>query len=205
MRQLKTKGKFCVIISIILILIAILGWAHFIFFPVKTAVTPIALYSSSISPQNTGLISNVFNTTQGSTEQIALTLTSTMYSPQIEIPIENLKLIAYNSTIDYNSWETSGWNTSLVQVRVFNYSFSPSQLTLQPNTPNSVIITIKLATNAPTGRYALEINLGKLKFLSTPGKNDLSYSEGVWLGMIVAPKSNANMLPYEQVYLTPQD
>jgi len=193
--------KSYLIILIILILIVVLGLAHFVFFPSKPAGTPIALYSSSISPQNTGLISNVFNTTQGATEQIALTLTSTMYSPQIEVPIENLKLIAYNSTIDYNNWDTSGWNTSLVQVKVFNYSFSPSQLTLQPNTPNSAIITIKLATNAPTGRYALEINLGKLQFLSPPGKYDLSYSEGVWLGMTVTPKSNATTVPSEQVYL----
>jgi hypothetical protein len=193
--------KFYAIILIILTLIVVLGLAHFIFFPSKLAGTPIALYSCSISPQNTGLISNVFNATQGATERIALTLTSTMYSPQIEIPIENLKLIAYNSTIDYNNWDTSGWSTSLVQVKVFNYSFSPNQLTLQPNTPNSAIITIKLATNAPTGRYALEINLGKLRFLSPPGKYDLSYSEGVWLGMIVAPKSSGNMISSEQVCL----
>jgi hypothetical protein len=197
--------KFYAIILIILTLIVVLGLAHFIFFPSRLAGTPIALYSSSISPQNTGLISNVFNATQGATEQIALTLTSTMYSPQIEIPIESLKLIAYNKTIDYNNWDTSSWNTSLVQVKVFNYSFSPSQLTLQPNTPNSAIITIKLATNAPTGRYALEINLGKLKFLSPPGKYDLSYSAGVWLGMIVTLKSNANVVSSEQVYLASRD
>jgi hypothetical protein len=192
------NGKFYAIILIILILIVVLGLAYFVFFPSRMAGTPIALYSSSTSPQNTGLISDVFNTTQGATEQIALTLTSTMYSPQIEIPLENLKLIAYNSTINYNDWDSSGWNTSLVQVKVFNYSFSPSQLTLQPNTPNSAIITIKLATNAPTGRYALEINLGKLKFLSPRGKDDLPYAQGVWLGMIVTPKSNPNMISPEQ-------
>ena len=191
--------KFYALISVILILIAVLGLTLFIFFPSRLAGTPIAMYSFSVSPQNTGLISNVFNATQGATEQIALTLTSTMYSPQMEVPIENLKLIAYNSTIDYNNWDSSGWNTSLVQGKVFNYSFSPSQLTLQPNTPNSAIITIKLATNAPTGRYALEINLAKLKFLSPPGKYDLPYSEGVWLGMVVTPKSNANVTPPEQV------
>jgi len=192
--------RFYAIILIILILIVVLGLAHFIFFPSRSAGTPIVLYSSGISPQNTGLISNVFNSTQGATEQIALTLTSTMYSPIIEIPLENLKLIAYNGTIDYNNWDTNGWNTSLVQAKVFNYSFSPGQLTLQPNTPSSAIITIKLASNAPTGRYALEINLGKLKFISPPGKYDLSYAEGVWLGMIVTPKSHANMVASEQVY-----
>jgi len=178
------------VISIILTVIVIIGlvYAALILNRPPTS-TPITLYTYIISPQNTGLTTDVMNITQGGTDQVSLTLRA-LHSPQIEVPIENLKLTAYNSTIDYsNNWDTSSWNTSIVQQKVFNYSFTLSQLTLQPNMSNFTIITIKLADNAPTGRYALEINLGNLKFLSKPAKYDISYSEGIWLGMIVTPKA----------------
>jgi hypothetical protein len=106
------------------------------------------------------------------------------------IPIENIALTAYNSTIDYsNNWDTSSWNTSIVEQSVFNYSFSVNQLTLQPNMSNSTILTIKWANNAPTGRYALEINLSNLKFLSAQNKYDQSYAGSIWLGIIVTPET----------------
>lgn len=143
-----------------------------------------------MSPQNTGGINDVINASQGTTLKMNLTLTS-ITSLQIAIPLENLKLTAYNSTIDYtNNWDSTGWNTSIIQERVLNYSFGLSQLTLQPNMSNSTTITIKVAENAPSGRYTLDINLGKIKFLTAPGKYDLSYSQGIWLGMIVTPKVN---------------
>jgi len=153
------------------------------------ASTPMLLYSYNISIQNIGVAEDVINASLGSTQHLNLTLTS-MSSMQILIPAENLKLTAFNSTIDYsNNWDTSSWNTSVTQESVFNYSLSLSQLILQPNVSNSTIVTINLANNAPTGRYALEINLGDVKFLSAHGKHDQSYGSSVWLGMIVTPKA----------------
>ena len=143
----------------------------------RPASTPAVMYTSNISPtislQTTGGISNVINVSQGATQQINLTLTSLYSSQIVAIPIENLRLLAYNSAIDYKNWDTSNWNTSIVQEKVFTYSFSLSELTLQPNMSNSTIITLSLTNNAPLGRYALWVNLGDIKFLSTNENDEL--------------------------------
>ena len=183
------KRTYYHIISIILAVVVVVGLVYLGYaIRIQPVSTPITLYSHSISSENTGLILDVINASQGTTQQVNLTLSS-MSSAQIAIPIENLKLTAYNSTIDYgDNWDTSSWNTSIVQQSVFNYSFSVSQITLQPNMSNSTIITIKWAGNAPTGRYTLYINLGDLKFLSAHGKYDQSYGTSIWLGVILTPK-----------------
>jgi hypothetical protein len=44
-----------------------------------------------------------------------------------------------------------------------------------------------LVDNATLGVYSLDINLGKIIFLSAPEKYDVSYSENIPLVMIVTP------------------
>jgi hypothetical protein len=60
----------------------------------------------SISPQNAGNLTGVMNVSQDSTQQVNLTFTS-MSSAQIAIPIENPRLTAYKSTINYSNWDTN--------------------------------------------------------------------------------------------------
>ncbi len=145
------------------------------------------MYTYIISPQNKGALTGVMNVSQGATQQVNLTLSS-MSTAQIVVPIENLTLLAYNNTVATNNWDTSNWNTSLVEQDVFNYSFSLNQLTLQPGMSNSTVLTIKWFDNVPPGKYAVDIDLGNVKFLSAPGKYDISYSSSIWLGIIVTPK-----------------
>ena len=176
-----------VVVSIILISVVILAYVSYSS-SIQPRSTPATLYMHKVSLQNTSVETDVINASQGTTQQLNLTLIS-WHSPKISIPIENLKITAYNSTVDFsNSWDSSRWNTTVSQGAVFNYSFSLSQLVLQPNGSNSTIITVNLANNAPVGRYTLELSLGQIKFLS-PSDNDLSYGAGIWLGMIITPKS----------------
>ena len=186
------KRRYYPIIAIILVTVVVAGVVYLGYSSrIQPFSTPKTLYNYGFSSPDGSVISDVMNVSQGETQQLNLTLTSMNNSPEISIPIENITLTAYNSTVDYNgNWDTSGWNTSIIQESVFNYSFSLNQIILQPNTSNSTIITIQWANNAPTGRYALQIDLGNFKFLSTAGEHDKSYGSTIWLGAIVTPNMN---------------
>jgi len=101
---------------------------------------------------------------------------------QIEIPIKNLTITSYTDSSGYSFWDGSA------QPNVINYSFSQSQIDLQPYTSNSTSLTIKWASGAPTGTFTLNIFLSNLKFISNPAKYDMSYSSSIWLGVNVNPK-----------------
>jgi hypothetical protein len=168
--------------KIFLIAIAVvLAWvfAIVVFHP-QPAGTPVVSFSSSMSTLNT----KDMNVTQGTTVQVNLTFTETL-DTQVTIPIENLKLIAYNQTVDYSNWDSRYWNTSLIQEKVFNYSFSLNRLTLQPAKSNSTIITINVAQDAPTGRYELSLYSGNIK----DEISGLSFTESIPIELIVVPKS----------------
>jgi len=177
------------IISIILVVIVILGFVvyyDYVSTRTKSTIEPLAgtpptLYFSSVSPQN-------ITASQGTTLLVNLTLTS-YCSSEIAVPIKDFTINGYTGTTDYNYNGSSPWTTS-VQETVFNYSFSFSQLILQPSESNSTFLTIQLANNATLGSYSLDINLGKIIFLSPPGKYDVSYSEITSLVMIVNPSAN---------------
>ncbi len=180
------KRRYQYIISTILIVIVIVGLVVYFDYnqTSKTpASTPPLLYTSSFSPQ-------IINASQGTIQQVNLTITS-LCSTKIAIPIENLTINGYTIGISYNVNASSPWSTS-VQERVFNYSFSLNQLILQPFKSNSTLITIHLTDSflqQPTtlGSYSLEINLGKIIFLSEPEKYDVSYSGSTSLVMVVTP------------------
>jgi hypothetical protein len=178
------------IISIALIVIVMVGLVvYFGYSSIGTespASTPPLLYTPSVSPQ-------IINASQGSTQQVNLTLTS-ICSTKIEIPIEALTINGYTIGISDNVNASSPWSTS-VQEDVFNYSFSLNQLILQPFKSNSTIITINLTDSfneQPTtlGSYSLDISFGKIIFLSPPSKYDISYSGGFPIVMILAPSAN---------------
>ncbi len=171
-------------IPIILILVTIIGIGIYSqrFVP---ASTPKLLYNYEFYP------AEIVNTTQGATLNVNFTLTS-MCSAKIAVPVE-LELLGYDSTIEgRDTLPTFGfgggfdfWNTSVVQERVFNYSFSFSKVNLEPWLSNSTIITINLADDAPVGRYLVFLYLDRIEFLSPPGMYDVSYSEDVEFGIIV--------------------
>ena len=195
-------GKMVTVVSIILIVAVIFGIMYVVyssqFHPTGTPInTPIMLYDHTVYVDN--IATYTLNASQSLTQQLNLTLTAFESSPPIAVPIGNINLIGYNSTIDYsNNWDSRNWNKSIDQSSVFNYSIGHKTLTLQPNMSNSTIITINWADNAPAGRYTAEIFLGNLKFLSTQGKHDQnapisftpgSYASSIWLGIVVTPKT----------------
>lgn len=187
MRRILSAVSFILAVTVVVGILYLGYWSQTTFGPKST---PMLLYNSTIY-SDTGVASDVLNASQGSTQQLNLTLTGYGFSPSIAVPVGNIMITAYNSTIDYGgNWATGNWSNSVVQASVFNYSFSLNTLTLQPNTSNSTIITINWANNAPTGRYVVEINLSDFKFLSTQGKYDLTYGSSIWLGIVVTAKIN---------------
>ena len=183
-----------IIIFIILFLGSVIGiayWSyHGIFVPMST---PIPQYSFKITSLDTGLELPVFNTTQGSNQQFNLTLTPWDSQSKISLPIENISLTGYNSTIGhdlYFNWNNRYWNKSLVQKNVFNYTCSVNPVILQSDASVSTIITLQWANDAPVGRYTIDFTLGQFSFLSTPGKYDQTYAQTFRLFIIVNPKTN---------------
>ena len=126
------------------------------------------------------------NVSQGLPLQVNITISSET-NQTINVPMENLTVIYYNSTINYDNDfpEVEQNGQALIQQQAFNYSFSPNQVALQPNMSNSTILTIKLAPNAPLGQYTLSVNIGN----PVNASGEESFPSGLVLGMIVTPKT----------------
>ena len=185
----KMNRQYYLLISIVLAAVVITSLVSFVYLSNKSVVaTPAFLYVAYYALLGQNSSSGALNASQGATQQVNYTLAS-MCPAQMAINIENLTLTSYDSF--YNSWNSSGsaWNPAVRQETVFNYTFSLSQLTLQPNTSNSTIITMKWANNAPTGRYILTVNLGKVEFLTEPSKYDGESGYPVALEVIVNSKA----------------
>ncbi len=153
--------------------------------------TPPAMYSFKVTSLDTDLELPFFTTSQGQTQQFNLTLYMLEGSrPKISLPVENLTLTGYNSTLqDAINWNNRDWNKSLIQKSVFNYSLSKNPITLQPDAANSTVITFQWADDAPVGRYTIDVHLGEFSFLSPPEKFDQSYREQFTLYIEVNPKT----------------
>ena len=115
----------------------------------------LPLYNWNISPEG------IINATQGTKQEITLTFTSIFDNQQTSIPIQNLTLTYYSSHIDYSNWGTNN-SLNFPQEKYFNYTFSQTQLMLQPLASNSTILTITIANDAPVGEYTFNINLGNV-------------------------------------------
>jgi hypothetical protein len=153
--------------------------------------TPIAMFSYTISTQSLG-VTNIEgytgafgNVSQGSTLQVNLTFSSIMTKQPIVIPIENLVVTYYNSTVNYHSWITYNDNFSLIQAEAFNYSFSVNPIILQPSMSNSTILTINLANDAPLGQYSTDIRSSEI----SDNYFHESYTTSFYLGIIITPKA----------------
>lgn len=147
--------------------------------------TPPLQYICSFSPSG-GVIANA---TQGSTQQINITLKSTT-GQQITVPIEDLKMTYYSPTVDLNNWINTDNDTyPALQAKAFNYSFSLYQLTLQPQMSNSTILTINVADDAPLGEYFFFIDFGTIIGSEYP------YSSTNNIGLVVTPNSSPSPTP----------
>jgi hypothetical protein len=105
------------------------------------------------------------NVTQGMTAHINVTFTSVTNQP-IEIPIENLTLSTYSSTINPKVWADNE-NSSLIQSDVCTYNFSFDSLLLQPSTSNTTVLSIQFADNAPVGQYYFNVHIGHTILLNS--------------------------------------
>jgi hypothetical protein len=181
-------------VFIILALAAIIGIVYWSYHEVVPLSTPRKQYSFNITSLDSGLSLPIFNVTQGSNQQLNLTLAPNDSGSKISLPIENITLTSYNSTISYDryiDWDNRNWNRSLVQETVFNYTCSLNPVILQSNETVSTIITLQWANDAPVGRYTIDVTLGQFSFLSTPEDHvDQLYAQTFTLFIIVNPKTN---------------
>ena len=136
----------------------------------------------TISPQG------IINASQGTTQEINITFTSILDDQQTMVPIENLTLTYYDSQIDYNNWGTNN-SLNFPQDKYFTYSFSQTQLAIQPLASNTTILTIKIANDALLGEYSFNINLGNITI------NSQSQTDSLYLAMVVAPKGTSSQEP----------
>jgi hypothetical protein len=140
--------------------------------------TPELLFISNMSVPNSEMPNeSYFNVTQGMTFSVNVTFTS-MTSQPIEIPIENLTLSTYSSTINPKVWADTG-NSSFVQDDVLSYSFSLNSVIVQPSSSNSTVLSIKFNNNAPAGQYYLDLRLGRAIMVNTQSQANYYSTLGV--------------------------
>lgn len=173
----KYKYAVAALIAIVVFCGLIFSYIDIVKTPTKTPISyPIypfyvPMFDWNISP------SGIINASQGSTQEINLTFTSIFNNSQTLIPIENLTLFYYDSHIEYIGGSPNALD--FPQDKYFNYSFSQTQLMLQPLASNSSILTIMIAKDAPIGMYAFNINLGNVKANSEPQLPYLSVAMAV--------------------------
>jgi hypothetical protein len=177
--EISRTKKIVIAFILIVAMIAVAALAVFIYTETQPYPTPAVNFKFQLTPLNTP----DYNVTQGETIELNLTFTSNT-NKQIIIPLENLSIISYNSTISYSDWYTSTWNKTVAEQYVFNYTFGVNQLTLQPSELNSTTLTINLAENAPTGRYELELITGRI----IDPTSGLPYAESIPIKLIIQPK-----------------
>ncbi len=155
-------------------------------------VAPVSIYNYSFSVLNpevaevSGYNGFYNNVSQDTSLEVKMTFNSTTNQP-ITIPIENLTVSYYNSTVDLHRWINNNDNYTNIQQLAFNYSFSLNRVMVQPYMANSTTLTINLAKNAPVGQYSLEINLGKVEVSIDNEYSQLLYSEVDGLEIVVTP------------------
>lgn len=101
------------------------------------------------------------NVTQGATLQVNMTITSCL-DTELSLPFENLTIKTYNTTT---------WDSSKPQEKIFNYTFSQNPLILPPNGNNSCILTLKMAKDAPIGEYQMYVKCGNTTLTYVGGSN----------------------------------
>jgi len=117
------------------------------------------------------------NVTQGMTTSINVTFTS-VTNQSIEIPIENLTLSTYSSTINPKIWADNR-NSSLIQSDVCTYNFSFDSLLLQPSKSNTTMLSIQFANNAPIGQYYFNVHIGHTILLNSGSESNDYTTSGV--------------------------
>jgi len=154
----------------------------------KFVVTPLPLISGSFSaldPKSNGApgYAGTYNVSQGASLKVNWTIRSESGQP-LSIPIENLSVAYYNSTVNLGHSVYTANDYSTLQEAALSYSFSLSPITLQPAATASTILTINVASNAPTGQYSLQITQS-INIVNANGSTTLQYHEQSGIQMIV--------------------
>ena len=115
---------------------------------------PIPLVFPSLDPADY----DTTNVTQGATFQQNLTVLSRA-EIQLQIPL-SLKLTGSNN---------SAYTSSTPQDRIFNYTFNPNLLVINPDESRCAILTVEVANDAPLGLYVLKVELGNASLTHLSG------------------------------------
>jgi hypothetical protein len=102
------------------------------------------------------------NITQGMAFTMDLTISS-FADKELTIPL----------SLSLKALENVGWLPPLTEETVFNSTFVPSQLVLQPHGTSSSILVVHLAEDAPLGTYVFHVKLGNSEETNVEGTSFL--------------------------------
>ena len=116
----------------------------------------IAIDLESIVPLRGG------NITQGMAFTVNLTVSS-LADKELTIPLG----------LSLKDLENVGWLPQLTEATIFNSSFVPNPLILQPHGKSSSFLVVRLADDAPLGTYVFNVELGNSEDTHVEGTNFL--------------------------------
>jgi len=121
--------------------------------PTQMPIKPLPMISETFTP------SRSLNTSQGSTFEINITLSSIL-DTELSLPFESLEVMAFNNT-----------PADIPQGKLFSYSFSKNPLIIPANGTSSTTLTVTMADNASVGRYLLYLKYGNSNITYVGGSN----------------------------------
>jgi uncharacterized membrane protein len=139
------RKQLATVLTIIIVIVAITS--AYIFLASNSQQSPLSkpppLVELNLAPSGT------LNATQGGVTSVNVTLTSLNMS-ETSIPL-SLVMQAYNN---------EPWNASITKEELFSSTFTLNPVVLQSNETKTSVLTLHVAENVPTGKYAFLVELG---------------------------------------------
>jgi hypothetical protein len=96
-----------------------------------------------------GAASEGWNVTRGEAFTVNVTVSS-VADKELSVPLG----------LSLENLENVGWLTPVPAASVFNFTYAPEVLALQPHGSGSSVLTVRLAGDAPLGSYVFYVELG---------------------------------------------
>jgi hypothetical protein len=96
-----------------------------------------------------GAVSGDWNVTRGEVFTVDVAVSS-VADKELSVPLG----------LSLENLENVGWLTPVPASAVFNFTYTPDLLTLQPRGRGSSVLTVNLAADAPLGAYVFYVELG---------------------------------------------
>jgi uncharacterized membrane protein len=139
------RKQLATVLTIIIVIVAITSAYIFVASngPPSPLSKPLPLVELNLAP------SGSLNVTQGGVTSVNVTLTSLNMS-ETTIPL-SLVLQAYNN---------EPWNASITKEELFSSTFTLNPVVLEVNETRTSVLTLHVAEDVSTGKYAFLVELG---------------------------------------------